>query len=225
MKQLCELLGIEKTHATSMRPQANGLVERFNRTLISMLKCFCKKNQHTWDQYLQQVMMAYRSSPQSSTKVTPNKMVFGRDVVLPIQAVIGRPRSEQAVMDHESYIMSLQEQLVEIHDMARKNLQKAAVYQKRHYDNSSKTKSYRSGQLVWLHDPVRKVGVSTKLVNKWKGPFVITKIVDDLICMVKRTQIGVAKAYHVDRLYPYQGTKVPNWIKRELQKLTQSAQV
>ncbi len=51
MEELCALLGIEKTHATSMRPQANGLIERFNRTLISMLKSFCKSNQNAGGTY------------------------------------------------------------------------------------------------------------------------------------------------------------------------------
>jgi len=224
MEELCELLGIEKTHATSMRPQANGFVERINRTLISMLKCFCKSNQYNWDLYLQQLTMAYRSSPQSSTKVTPNKMVLGREIVLPIQAVIGRPRAEAGEVDVDRFVDSLQDKLKECHEIARKNVKSAANYQKKHYDTNSRKQSFRTGQLVWLHDPTRKVGVSSKLVNKWKGPFVITKAMDDLICMVKRTPSGSPKAYHVDRLYPYRGNKVPVWITRELGHITRASQ-
>ena len=37
MKEMCRLLGIKKTHTTPYHPQSDGLIERFNRTLLSML--------------------------------------------------------------------------------------------------------------------------------------------------------------------------------------------
>ena len=67
-QELCNLLHIEKTRSTSMRPQANSCVERFNRTLVSMMKMYCQDNQNNWDEYLPQLLMAYRSSKHTSTK-------------------------------------------------------------------------------------------------------------------------------------------------------------
>jgi len=37
MKGICKLMGIQKTNTTVFHPQMDGLVERFNRTLIDML--------------------------------------------------------------------------------------------------------------------------------------------------------------------------------------------
>jgi hypothetical protein len=218
MEELCKLLDIEKTHSTSLRPQANGLIEVFNKTLISMLKAYCSDQQNCWDTYLQQVMMAYRSSPHSSSKFSPNKMVFGREITLPMHAFIGRPKPENN-SDLSEYVLNLEDKLKTCHDIARTNLKVAARYQKKHYDcKSRKRNAYSQGQLVWLHDPTRKVGVSSKLVNKWKGPFIVTRTVDDLVCMVKRTSTGKPKAYHIDRLYPYCGNKVPSWVRKEKQR-------
>ena len=90
-QELCDLLHIKKTKTTSMHPQANGTVERFNRILTAMLSMYCKKNQHSWDEYLQQVLMAYRSSVNASTGFTPNMMTLGREITLPMKAVIGIP--------------------------------------------------------------------------------------------------------------------------------------
>jgi hypothetical protein len=56
-KDMCEFLHIDKTRTSSMRPQANGSVERFNRTLATM---FCEQEQKTWYTCLPQVMMTYR---------------------------------------------------------------------------------------------------------------------------------------------------------------------
>ncbi|KAH3819711.1 hypothetical protein DPMN_121454 [Dreissena polymorpha] len=53
-----------------------------------MLSMYCYSNQHDWDRYLQQVMMAYRSSVHASTGQTPNKMVFGHENILPLQALV-----------------------------------------------------------------------------------------------------------------------------------------
>lgn len=219
-QEMCILLNIDKTRTTSMRPQANGTVERFNRTLAAMLTMYCNNNQDNWDIYLPQVMMAYRSSSHASTKITPNKMVLGREIVLPLQAMIGTPNSnETPELDVDSYVQKLQDKLVEAHTLGRIYLRKAALYQKKHYDTKAKQKSFSQGQLVWLHDPSRKVGVCSKLRNHWKGPFIITRVLDDLICLVKQGIKQRAKAYHIDRLWPYEGRYTPTWIIRERQKL------
>jgi len=108
-------MGIDKTHSTSIRPHANGLVERFNQTLVSILKAFCENNQNAWDMYLKQAVMAYQSSPQSSTKISPNKMGFGREITLPLQAFTSRPAAHSDEHHVEDYVFDLQDQLKAYH--------------------------------------------------------------------------------------------------------------
>lgn len=79
-----------------MRPQANGVTERFNRTLATMLTMYCIQDQKDWDLYLPPVMMAYRSSVHSSTGQSPNKMVYGHEIMLPMAAVVGQPKGENS---------------------------------------------------------------------------------------------------------------------------------
>ena len=215
-QEMCTYLRIEKTRTTSLRPQANGSVERFNKTLINMLSMYCQSDQTKWDQYLQQVMMAYRSSVNSSTGKTPNLMVLGREVVLPMQAVVGKPSSDEVDnVDVDGYVSKLQANMVKAHDVARANLGKAAAYRKRYYDTHSRRAQMRyleAGQLVWLHDPSRKRGVCHKLQNKWKGPYLVTRKLDDLIYLVKKSPSQPIKAYHLDRLLPYRGKNIPQWV-------------
>uniref|UniRef100_A0A3B1JN79 Gypsy retrotransposon integrase-like protein 1 n=1 Tax=Astyanax mexicanus TaxID=7994 RepID=A0A3B1JN79_ASTMX len=82
-RAICELLDIHKTRTTPYHPSSDGLVERLNRTITTMLSMFVDANQGNWDELLPYVMMAYRSSVQTSTKFSPFCAVFGREIVMP----------------------------------------------------------------------------------------------------------------------------------------------
>ena len=146
-KQMCDLFRIHKTRTTSFRPQANGTVERFNRTLTNMLTAYCSKTQNLWDNYLSQVMMAYRSTTHSSTKMTPNMMVLGYDIYMPSQAFLPRPEAYDSISIDE-HVKNLQEALADAHDTARKFLREQSIYRKKIYDRSSKSKEFK------LHSPI-----------------------------------------------------------------------
>ena len=48
-QEMCRILEIDKTRTTTLRPQSDGMVERFNRTLEAMLSKFVSENQKDWD--------------------------------------------------------------------------------------------------------------------------------------------------------------------------------
>ena len=212
-KDMCTLFGITKTRSTSFRPQSNGTVERFNRTLAGMLTAYCSANQNKWDEYLPQVLMAYRASIHSSTGVTPNMMTLGRNVILPSQAVIGLPEDSKTPVEPDNYVSELNRNMVQIHAQARKTMKKQALYRKKYYDAKAKTRHLEDKTLVWLHDPTRKPGICNKLSNRWKGPYEIVKRLDDLIYIIKTSEKKPVKAVHIDRLLPYKGRNRPSWIK------------
>ena len=58
-QQICEMLEIKKTRSSPYRPSSNGLVERFNLTLMKMVRCFVEENKTDWDQYLPLLTAAY----------------------------------------------------------------------------------------------------------------------------------------------------------------------
>ena len=65
-RDVCKFLQIERVQTSVMRPQTNGVTERFNCTLTTMLTMYCIQDQNDWDLYLPQVMMPYRSDVHSS---------------------------------------------------------------------------------------------------------------------------------------------------------------
>ena len=87
MTQLCRLLAIEMTRSTLYHPQSDGLEERCNRTLLSMLATYLDDQPIAWDEYLSKLCMAYNSSVQSATGYSPYFLMFGRDAHLPMDII------------------------------------------------------------------------------------------------------------------------------------------
>ena len=64
-------------------PQTNGLVERFNQTLCKKLAKLSEEIDQ-WDEFVDPVLMAYRTTKHSATGVMPFLLTYGRNAVLPI---------------------------------------------------------------------------------------------------------------------------------------------
>ncbi|VDI00836.1 Hypothetical predicted protein [Mytilus galloprovincialis] len=73
-RELCSLLEIPKTRTTAYRPCCNGQVERYNRTIIQCIRCFLKGKQRDWDQNLQLLAGAIRSTENRNTGYSPNML-------------------------------------------------------------------------------------------------------------------------------------------------------
>jgi len=84
MKEICKLCNIQKTRITPYHPQSNGLVERFNRTMLNMLATCTKDNPFEWRKHIRKVCMAYNSSIQAATGFIPFYLMFGCQAKLPI---------------------------------------------------------------------------------------------------------------------------------------------
>jgi len=64
---------------TPLWPQANGEVERCNRTILKSLR-IAHENGQNLGRELRKLLVAYRSTPHSSTGVAPFTLLFGREM-------------------------------------------------------------------------------------------------------------------------------------------------
>lgn len=60
--ELCRLMGVSKIRTTPYRPQTNGMLERFHRTLNAMLAKVIAEDQRDWPDHLPSVTAAYRAT-------------------------------------------------------------------------------------------------------------------------------------------------------------------
>ena len=102
MKEVEMLLGFHKVNTTAYHPQTDGLVERFNRTLITMLAKMVQRDGHDWDEKLPYVLFAYRACCQESTQESPFFMLYGRDPKLPTSAIL-TPQKTRSTLNLKEY--------------------------------------------------------------------------------------------------------------------------
>ena len=78
IRQLTLVCGIDHRITSPYHPNTNGLVERFNQTLIRALKKFCEDTPEEWDRWIHFVLLAYNTRKNSTTGYTPYSLMYGR---------------------------------------------------------------------------------------------------------------------------------------------------
>ena len=104
---ICKLLDIKKINTSGYHPQTNGLVEKFNSTLIGMLSKSVAKHGRDWDTHLPYLLFAYRTSVQSSTGDSPFFLLYGRGARIPTETVLSQPQTVYQVDMDESEIIAI----------------------------------------------------------------------------------------------------------------------
>ena len=87
-------------------PQTDGMVERFNRNLKTVLRKHADKLGSLWDTYLPGVLWAYGDTPHAATGEKPSFLLFGLDCRTPTEAAFWPPAQLQ-VADVEDYRQEL----------------------------------------------------------------------------------------------------------------------
>ena len=86
--EVMQKMGSKIVLATTYYPQTNGLTERINRTLISLVWKVCVDQQAKWVEALPLLEFAYNNSPHSVTRVSPFKAVQGIDSIVPASLLL-----------------------------------------------------------------------------------------------------------------------------------------
>ena len=192
MQELCLLGGSHKTRTTPYHPESDGMVERFNRTLLMMLAMFAGKNRDDWDDLLPAVMMAYRSSVHESTGF---RLMFGEECTLPMD--IGLPKEQLDTTDSitSPYAIWVRDALEEAYDQVRQHSGQAVQRQKRLYDRRAVKRKFAVGDWVMrFYSPAKKC----KLDSPWIGPYLIVSFMGWTIGIQKAPESPVVMVHCQD---------------------------
>ena len=174
-KELMRRSQVAQAHSTTYHPQTNSLVERQNRTLLSMLRVYCSRYMTDWDRYLPQVMGAYNGTQNSTTGVSPYMMLTGHEKSLPLTFFY--PEYEGKKTSPHVYVRDVIRRQQELNDLCKRNTQQAQARQRKRFDKKAAgTKANSVGDYVWVFQNVIPAKGTKKLLKKWRGPFMITEV-------------------------------------------------
>jgi len=212
-QRLAQLLGATKTRTAPYRPQSDGLVERFNRTLLNMLSVFTCDRPGDWDEHLPFLLSAYRSSVHASTQCTPNSLVYGRETNLPIDLLLpGSHQSDLKAANYPDYVQFVRKSLQSAHSFARAHMGKALVRQKRNYDVNAKSRSsFKVGDLIrYYYVPEKN---RHKFACPWLGPYKVVDIITEVDYRIEKLAGRPdTRVVHVDHLKPYEKDYEPSVV-------------
>ena len=216
--ELCQLLEVRKTRTSPRNPKGNGQTERFNRTLLKMIKAYLADEQEDWDQFLGCLAGAYRSTPNETTTLTPNLLAIGREIRLPADLVYRTSESADPATGCD-YVQQLKDHMHLAHEVARKYLKNGARRSKEIYDTKVVLHNYQSGDLVWCLHEVRKVGITPKLEKRYSGPYVVKERTSAVNFIIQTDRKGSTKLLHHDKLKRYEGENPPHWANIVIERM------
>ena len=185
VQDVCQLLGITKLNTTAYHPQCDGMVERLNRTLKSMLRKHAGRFGNQWDRYLSGVLWAYRNTPHEATKEKPSYLLFGTDCRFPTEAAF-LPTEPTEYGDILEYREELTLSLSSARELAASNIKTAQKKYKEQYDKRANPICYKPGGLVLVRFPQEESGKNRKLSRPWHGPYRIIRCDDPDVTVVKQ---------------------------------------
>ena len=170
MEEVCQLLGITKLNTTSYHPQCDGMVERLNRSLKSMLRKHVAKFGGQWDRFLPGALWAYRNTPHESTKEKLSFLLFGINLRSPTEAAL-LPPDPISPCDCDDYREELMVSISSARELAVASIREAQRRYKGQYDKGARVNNYRVGDWVFVKFPAEESGKNRKMSRPWRGPF------------------------------------------------------
>ena len=170
VKEVIRLLSIKQLNTTPYYPMCNGLTEKFNGTLKTMLKRLCSEQPRQWHRYINALLFAYREVPQKSTGFSPFELLYGRAVRGPmsvLKELWTQDIAQPEVKNSYQYVFELREKLEDTLEIAHSELRKARQRGKYYYDRKAKERKFQTGDKVLVLLPTDR----SKLLMQWKGPY------------------------------------------------------
>ena len=212
--EMCELLWIQKTRTTPYHPKSDGMVERFNKTLATMLSAYVSDHHNDWDVLLPYVMMAYRSAIHETTGCTPNRLMLGREVSTPLDLIYEPPQIAKTV-PRNTWVWELQDRMEEAHRIVQQHSDCEILRQKKFHDRQLSWERFDKGEEVLIYFPTRKPGCSPKFTSYWRGPFQVLKKYTDWTYLVNCGRYGKPQVIHVDRMRKCKSQQLRDELQRD----------
>ena len=151
-----------------------------------------------WDKYLPQVVGAYNNKRHSTTEISPFMMLTGRERAMFL--AIFYPDYEGKNTSPQAYVKEAIKRQQELNELCRRNTAQAQMRQRKKYDAKKlQAKPYVVGQYVWVFQNIIPPKGTKNLLEKWRGPFLITEVHQQ----GRFYRLSTGRAAHYENLKPH----------------------
>ena len=158
--------GIQYHRSSAYKPQTNGTVEAVNKNIKRILRKMVETSQN-WLEKISFALWAYHTSFRTSTRATPFSLVYGMEVVLPIEIEVG---SLRITLEHQiaetDWLQARYDQLNLLDEKRLRTTYHMHAYQRKMvcaFKKRVKPRKFHKGDLV--------LRVLRGLINDPKGKF------------------------------------------------------
>ena len=223
MKAVCRMLDIDKLHTTSYKASTNAAIERFHKTMNSMLGKFVEEHQRDWDDRLPFVVAAYRASKHESAGYSPNMLTLGRETRAPVDVMFDLPDPDGTNETYDGYVEKLENKMREAYKFVRGELKQAAERNKRYYDLRVRPRKYEVGDWVYYFNPRTFRGRQDKWSRKFSGPFLVIAVTSPVNVTLQKSKNAKTFVTHIDKVKPFLSDHPPSWLKTTESSQTSTA--
>lgn len=164
--KLEEYCGIQGSRTTPYHPAGNGQAERFNRTLLSMLRNLTDEAKSDWKSSLAKVVHAYNCTRSEATGYAPYYLLYGRNPRLPVDIMFGLTPSDQST-SHSEYASKWRKRMQEAYKLASETTQREQKRAKKHHDKKTYGVELQPGCRVLVRN-FKDRGGPGKLRSYWE---------------------------------------------------------
>ena len=169
VQELCQDLGIQKRHTTPYHPDSDGMAERHIGFVKQVMRCLLLERnleKGSWPSLLPEVSFYCNNLDNSSSKISPHLLTFGRQPRAPIDMLISSNETGTNSTDFE-YLEILLEKKEALIEVARNNQADSRLVAKNWYDTDKRVSNINTGDLIMLKKEQRKDALDVK----FEGPF------------------------------------------------------
>ena len=168
LQQICN---IQHSRTTPYHPQGNGQCERFNRTIVSMLRTLPESYKSNWKDHLNKVVHAYNCTKTEANGYSPFFLLFGRHPRLPIDLLFNIDSSLHS-RSYPQYVSYWESAMKQAYQLAAKRSHSSGEKAKGYYDQKVRHAMLQIGDRVLVRNLSERGGPG-KLRSHWEDSIYI----------------------------------------------------
>ena len=143
--------GITNSRTTPYHPECNGIVERVNQTILSMMRTLEEAEKSRWKYSLNKLVHAYNCTRNETTGYSPYYLMFGREPRLPIDLILDNPESP-VPKNHSDYLKQWEKSMSEAYKIAAKNVEQRKAKDREGRNSKATLGTLKLGDRVLMHN-------------------------------------------------------------------------